>query len=40
MAHGRLDRLEYGGYFLSDPRGQLKLTVHFRNAALRKEPAR
>ena len=38
MAHGRLNKLEYGGYFLSDPRGQLKLTAHFRNALRKKEP--
>lgn len=37
MAHGELDKLVYGGYFLSDPRGQLKLGAHLRNASLKKE---
>src|SRR3989338_3723078 len=36
MAHGELNKLFYGGYFLSDPRGQLKLGVDLRNASLRK----
>ncbi|MFH1661915.1 MAG: hypothetical protein ABIA02_02370 [Candidatus Falkowbacteria bacterium] len=38
MAHGRLNKLEYGGYFLSDPRGQLKLSTHLLNACLKHEP--
>ena len=36
MAHGELNKLFYGGYFLSDPRGQLKLGVDLRNASLKK----
>ena len=31
LAHGELDKLVYGGYSLSDPRGQLKLFAQFSN---------
>lgn len=34
MAHGRLDQLVYGKYSMSDPRGQMKLTIDIMNAAL------
>lgn len=40
LAHGRLDKLEYGGYLLSDPRGQLKLGVHLRNSSIKKGPTK
>lgn len=36
MAHGRLDKLKYGKYSLSDPRGQMKLTIDLMNAARNK----
>lgn len=36
LAHGELDKLEYGGYYLSDPRGQLKLLVQLHNSALKR----
>jgi hypothetical protein len=32
MAHGRLHKLEYGGYPLSHPKGQIKLTSDLKNA--------
>jgi len=35
LSHGQLDKLTYGGYHLSDPRGQIKLTVKIRNSARR-----
>ena len=37
MAHGRLNELKYGGYFLSEPEGQLKIFANVRNANLKKE---
>lgn len=37
MAHGRLDKLNYGGYFLSEPEAQLKIFADVRNANLNKE---
>jgi hypothetical protein len=37
MAHGELDKLMYGGFYLSDPRGQLKLFANLRNGALKRD---
>lgn len=37
MAHGRLNELKYGQYSLSDPRGQMKLTIDLMNAAKNKK---
>lgn len=37
MAHGELDKLKYGGYHLSDPRGQLKILASLVNASLKKD---
>lgn len=36
MAHGRLNELNYGGYFLSEPEAQLKIFADVRNAHLKK----
>lgn len=36
MAHGRLGELKYGGYFLSEPEGQLKIFADVSNANLNK----
>lgn len=36
VAHGRFDKLNYGGYHLSDSRGRLKLIGHYRDALLKK----
>jgi len=36
VAHGRFDELKYGGYMLSDARGQLKITTNLMNALLKK----
>jgi hypothetical protein len=37
MAHGRLEELRYGKYSMADPRGQIKLTIDFMNAALKRD---
>ena len=37
MAHGRLEKLKFGGYKLSDPRGQIKLISHFTNVCVRRK---
>lgn len=37
MAHGRLDQLKYGGYFLSEPEAQLKIFADVHNAHLNKQ---
>jgi hypothetical protein len=36
MAHGRLNKLEYKGYKLSHPKGQILLTSDLRNALIKK----
>ncbi|MDQ5927928.1 MAG: hypothetical protein QG633_366 [Patescibacteria group bacterium] len=36
IAHGRFDKLDYGGYSLSDNRGKLKLVANLRDALLKK----
>lgn len=35
IAHGRFDNLKYGEYYLSDPRGQLKIIMDFQHSLLR-----
>lgn len=37
MAHGRLDQLTYGGYFLSEPEAQLKIFADVTNAHLNRQ---
>ncbi len=37
MAHGRLDQLKYGGYFLSEPEAQIKIFADIVNANLNKK---
>jgi hypothetical protein len=37
MSHGRLDELKYGGYYLSEPEGQLKIFADVSNAHLNKK---
>lgn len=36
VAHGHFDQLKYGGYSLSDFRGQLKITADLMNVSLKK----
>jgi hypothetical protein len=37
IAHGRFDRLNYGGYSLSDNKGKIKLIANLRDVLLKKK---
>ena len=37
LAHGRFEKLKYGGYPLSDVRGQIKITAEFMNILKKKD---